>query len=74
MAAVGDIISRSCEQMVNGKLCSGELRVTAPTPGFAHLPDENDPSGGLTILGVTCSACGAFYHYDEESDRLSRLS
>jgi hypothetical protein len=74
MAAVGDIISRSCEQMVNGKLCSGELRVSAPTPGFGRLPDESDSPGEITILGVTCSACGAFYHYDEDSDRLSRLS
>ncbi len=74
MTAVGDIISRSCEQMVNGKLCSGELRVSAPTPGFARLPDESDSSGEMMILGVTCSACGAFYHYDEDSDRLSRLS
>jgi hypothetical protein len=74
MAAVGDIISRSCEQMVNGRLCTGELRVSAPTPGFSRLPDEMDPADEMTLLGVTCSACGAFYYYDEESDRLSRLS
>jgi hypothetical protein len=74
MAAVGDIISRSCEQMVNGKLCTGELRVSAPTLGLSRLPDEIDSSDEMTLLGVTCSACGAFYHYDEESDRLSRLS
>jgi hypothetical protein len=73
--AVGDIISRSCEQMVNGKLCSGELRVSAPIPGFADVPEEIEPAGEITLLlGVTCSACGAFYHYDAETDRLSRLS
>ncbi|HEY7445341.1 MAG TPA: hypothetical protein VH701_23125 [Vicinamibacterales bacterium] len=73
--AVGDIISRSCEQMVNGKLCSGELRVSEPIPGFTDLPEEIEPNGDVTVLqGVTCSACGAFYHYDPELDRLSRLS
>jgi hypothetical protein len=72
--AVGDIISRSCEQMVNGKLCSGELRVSAPIPGFTELPEEIEPAGEISLLGVTCSACGAFYHYDVDSDRLSRLS
>jgi hypothetical protein len=71
---VGDIISRSCEQMVNGKLCSGELRVSAPIPGFTDLPEEIEPADEITLLGVTCSACGAFYHYDVDSDRLSRLS